>query len=94
MLDDRIRLSNVKLCNRRIKNKKTRLRQTLKKYEFVLFQLRDKIKALNSKSGQRDKINTTYGAWFATKKNGWVYGVCTNDNYPERHAFGLIGKIR
>lgn len=37
---------------------------------------------------------TDYGVWYVVQVNGWIYGVCTNADYPERHAYGLIGVIK
>ena len=53
-----------------------------------------KIKALRSKKGEREKLRTAYGVWYATHDdNDICYAVCTSEDYPERHAFGLIGKL-
>ena len=54
-----------------------------------------KIKALRSKVDQRDKLRTGYGVWYVTHdKNDISYAVCTDEAYPERHAYGLIQKIK
>ena len=53
-----------------------------------------KIKALRSKRGEREKLRTAYGVWYAIHdENDICYAVCTNEEYPERHAFGLISKL-
>lgn len=53
-----------------------------------------KLRTLNAKAGERNKLKTAYGPWFVTHSNGWAYAVCTAEDYPERHAYGLIDKIR
>lgn len=54
-----------------------------------------KIKALKTKSGERDKLRTPYGVWFVTHDdNDICYALCAVDLYPERHAFGLIEKLQ
>ena len=58
-------------------------------------QIPQKIKALRSYANERDKLKTQYGVWFVTHDNNDVaYAVCTQEEYPERHAFGLIDKLR
>ena len=54
-----------------------------------------KIKALRSKIDEREKLRTPYGVWYVTHdENDICYGVCTDEGYPERHAFGLIQKLK
>jgi hypothetical protein len=54
-----------------------------------------KIKALRSKVDERDKLRTSYGVWYVTHdKNDISYGVCTDEAYPERHAYAFIQKIK
>lgn len=53
-----------------------------------------KIRALNQKQGERNKLKTAYGNWFVTQSKGWAYAVCCSENYPERHAYGLIASIK
>ena len=61
---------------------------------IILSQMASKIKALRSKKGEREKLRTAYGVWYAIHdENDICYAVCTTDEYPERHAFGLISKL-
>ena len=54
-----------------------------------------KIKALRSKVDEREKLKTAYGVWFVVHDNNDIsYAVCTAEDYPERHAYGLIQKLR
>lgn len=53
-----------------------------------------KLRTLNAKTGERNKLKTSYGPWYVTHQNGWAYAVCTGDEYPERHAYGLIDQIK
>ena len=54
-----------------------------------------KIKALRSKVDEREKLRTGYGVWWVTHdENDICYAVCTEESYPERHAFGLIQKLK
>ena len=65
------------------------------KVSLLLIQMASKIKALRSKTDQRDKLRTAYGVWYVTHdKNDISYAVCCEESYPERHAFGLIQKIK
>ena len=58
-------------------------------------QMAAKIKALRSKIDEREKLRTGYGVWWVTHDdNDICYGVCTDETYPERHAFGLIQKLK
>lgn len=44
----------------------------------INFQMSSKIKALKSKSNERDKLRTAYGNWFVTHDDNDVcYAVCT-----------------
>lgn len=53
-----------------------------------------KLRALNAKAGERNKLKAEYGTWYVMHENGWGYAVCTTEDYPERHAYGLIDKIK
>lgn len=54
-----------------------------------------KIKSLRSKVDERDKLRTNYGVWYVTYDNNDIcYAVCTDESYPERHAYGLIQKLQ
>jgi vesicle-associated membrane protein 7/small nuclear ribonucleoprotein D3 len=58
-------------------------------------QIPQKIKALKSRAGERDKLRTPYGFWFVTHDDNDIsYAVCTSETYPERHAYGLIEKLQ
>ena len=53
-----------------------------------------KVKALRTKTNEREKLRASYGVWYATQdENDICYAVCTTEDYPERHAFGLISKL-
>lgn len=53
-----------------------------------------KAKALRSRQGERERLNTDYGAWFLTRgEDDLLYAVCVSEEYPERTAFGLIQKV-
>lgn len=55
----------------------------------------NKIKSLKLKNEERQKFKTDYGVWYVKHdKYDISYAVCTNEDYPERHAFGLIDKIQ
>jgi hypothetical protein len=65
------------------------------KYFLSFIQMTSKIKALRSKPNERDKLRTAYGIWYVTHdENDIAYAVCTTEEYPERHAFGLIDKLK
>ncbi len=53
-----------------------------------------KLRALNAKPGERNKLNAEYGPLYVLHQNGWGYAVCTTEGYPERHVYGLIDKIK
>ena len=53
-----------------------------------------KVKALRSRQGEREKLKTAYGIWFVTHYKNIYYAVCTDETYPERHAFGMIEKLK
>lgn len=58
-------------------------------------QLPQKTKALKAKANERDKLKTPYGVWYVTHDdNDIVYALCTSEEYPERHAYGLIQKLQ
>jgi hypothetical protein len=53
-----------------------------------------KIKALRARTNERDKLKTQYGVWYVTHDDNDIsYALCTNEEYPERHAYGLIAKL-
>ena len=50
---------------------------------------------MRSHSGERDKLRTQYGVWFVTHDDNDIsYAVCTQEEDPERHAYGLIDKLK
>jgi hypothetical protein len=42
-----------------------------------------KAKALRSRQGERERLNTDYGAWFLTRgEDDLLYAVCVSEEYP------------
>ena len=65
-----------------VREKLPAIKADCEKVSFSLTQIHLKIKGLNSKPGERNKLKTAYGAWFVMHGNGWVYAVCTSETYP------------
>ncbi len=54
-----------------------------------------KIKSLKSKVDERDKLRTAYGVWHVTHDDNDIsFAVCTDEGYPERHAYAIIQKLQ
>ena len=50
---------------------------------------------MRARTNERDKLKTQYGVWFVSHdENDISYALCTDEEYPERHAFGLIEKLK
>jgi hypothetical protein len=53
------------------------------------------IKNLALSANERQKISSAFGIWFCIRdQQGIIYFVLCTSNYPERHIYGAIEKLK